>query len=111
MPLLDTVAAAVFSDDHWAALVRSSVAPVDSVTVAVNCAVPPAVVISVGPVTRTAVTVAVVVVVVGVGEVTLTVRLSEPPEHPTIANTMPKPRADAPAMILRADRPAILPLA
>jgi hypothetical protein len=55
--------------------------------------------------------VAVVVVVVGVGEVTLTVRLSEPPEHPTIANTMPKPRADAPAMILLADRPAILPLA
>ncbi|BDC47678.1 hypothetical protein TBR22_A47500 [Luteitalea sp. TBR-22] len=36
IPPFEIVAAAEFSDDHCAELVRSSVAPVDRVTVAVN---------------------------------------------------------------------------
>ena len=59
-----------------------------------NCAVPPVAVISVGPLTRTAVTVAAVpVVVVGVGEVTVTVRDSLPPPQPTASSETAMPIA------------------
>jgi len=94
MPLDATVATATFSDVHVAVLVRSSVAPVDSVTVAVNCAVPPGVVISAGPLTRTAVIVAVPDdVVVGVGDVTVTVRVLLSSEQPAAASIAPNVRA------------------
>ncbi|BDC47679.1 hypothetical protein TBR22_A47510 [Luteitalea sp. TBR-22] len=66
---------------------------------------PPAVVISEGPVTRTAVTVAVVVVVVGVGDVTLTVRVSVLPPHPTAST--PRATHRLPAAPAIPNRPCI----
>jgi hypothetical protein len=92
-----TVATEGFSDVHVAVLVLSSVAPVDNVTVAVSLTVPPDAVISVGPLTRTDVTVGVPEEVV-VGAVTDTVREELSPEQPPVTISAPIARASAPTV-------------